>query len=71
MRRSEAPPGATACADTGAGLAVVSILSDISGFRIAFDYRDEVSPMSLTDSCVFSGFLDINVNDACLGLACG
>ena len=64
MRRSETPACIELCADTGAGSAVVTILSDMIGFRIAFDLRDEVSPTSLTHSCAFSDFLAINVNGA-------
>jgi hypothetical protein len=43
--------------------------------RTRVDRRGEVSPLSLTDSRVFSGFLDINVNDASIASiaasACG
>ena len=54
MRRSEAPACIALCANTGAGLAVVTILSDMIGFRIAFNLRDEVSPTSLTFFRTFS-----------------
>ena len=65
MRKSEAPALIELCTETGAGLAVVTILSDmVIGFRIPFDLGDEVSPTSLTDSCVFPDFLAINVNGA-------
>ena len=65
MRRSEAPTFIELCAETGAGLAVVTILSDmVIGFRIPFDLRGGVSPTSLTNSCVFPDFLAINVNGA-------
>jgi len=34
--------------------------------EIAFVFRREVSPTSLTNSCVFPGFLDINLNGTCV-----
>ena len=54
MRKSEAPALIELCTETGAGLAVVTILSDMIGFRIAFNLRDEVSPTSLTFFRTFS-----------------
>jgi hypothetical protein len=65
MRRSEAP----ACVELCAGSVVVTILWDMDAwFRL--ELRREVSPTSLTDSCVFSGFLDIKVNEALPGSDC-
>lgn len=47
---------------------MLRILSDmIDRFRIAFDFRGEVSPRSLTDWCVFDGFFVVNLNDVCSG----
>src|SRR5262249_56859735 len=68
LRRSEAPACIELCAEPSVGLTVltilsVTILSDMgTWFRLAFDKRPGVSPTSLTDSCVFSDFLAINLN---------
>src|SRR5215469_3465652 len=72
MRRSEAPACIELCAEPSVGLTVltilsVTILSDMgTWFRIAFDKSPGVSSTSLTDSCVFSDFLAINLNGGCV-----
>jgi len=61
MRRSEAPACIALCANTGAGLAVVTILSDmVIGFRNPFDLRGSFAD----EFDVFSDFLAVNVNGA-------
>jgi hypothetical protein len=53
MRRSEAPACIELYAETVAGLAVLTILSDITWFPNRVWSACRVSSVSLTDSCVF------------------
>src|SRR5262249_42603076 len=64
MRRSAAAACNELRAEAGTGLTVLTILSVTILSVTCLSGR--VSPTSLRDSCVFSDFLAINVNGACV-----